>query len=119
MFNQLAKPLLHEIKHEMPAFEARMEKSDLQNHLFILGPKSNKRIYAQSGHFIISPLTLKFFASTPVNYVLNNNNKKLRVLIPLKDKEQILAELKMLNISRSTMYPEIEHVANEIKNQYL
>lgn len=119
MFNLLARPLLHEIKHEMPAFEARMEKTDLLNHLFILGPKSNKRIYAQSGHFIISPLTLKFFSSTPVKFVESDTGKPLKVIIPAKDKERIINELKLLNISKSTMYPEIEHVAKEIKHQYL
>lgn len=117
LFNQLAKALLHEIKHEMPAFEARMEKEDLEKHLFVLGPKKNKRIYAQSGHFIIAPLTLRSFDSTPVQFAGDEN--RLRVLIPTNAKKQILEELQRLNISRSTMYPEIEHVANQIKSTYL
>ncbi len=116
-FNQLAKTLLHEIKHEMPAFESRMEKEDLKKHLFVLGPKRNKRIYAQSGHFIISPLTLKSYPSIPVRFV--GNEHRMRILVPSSAKKGILQELKNLNISRSTMYPEIEHVANEIKSTYL
>ncbi len=118
LFNHLAKPLLHEIKHEMPAFEARMRMQDLKKHLFVLGPRSNKRIYAQSGHFIIAPLSLKFFSSTPVNFV-ESKGARIRIIIPAKEKQSIINELKMLNISRSTMYPEIEYVANEVKNQYL
>ena len=118
LFNHLAKPLLHEIKHEMPAFEARMKMVDLKKHLFVLGPRSNKRIYAQSGHFIIAPLSLKFFSSTPVNFV-ESKGERIRIIVPAKEKQSIINELKMLNISRSTMYPEIEYVANEIKNQYL
>lgn len=116
-FNQLAKALLHEIKHEMPAFEARMEKTDLEKHLFVLGPKRNKRIYAQSGHFIIAPLTLKSFNSTPVKFA--EKDARVRIIIPANAKERILNELKLLNISKSTMYPEIEHVAKEIKSNYL
>jgi hypothetical protein len=117
LFNKLAKALLHEIKHEMPAFEARMEKEDLERHLFVLGPKRNKRIYAQSGHFIVSPLTLRSYPSIPVNF--KGNGSRVRIIVPASAKEGILQELKSLNISRSTMYPEIEHVANEIKSNYL
>lgn len=47
-----------------------------------------------------------------------NSGKKAEIIIKGSEKQKILDELKILGISNSTMFPEIDNIANELKNQY-
>lgn len=49
--------------------------------------------------------------------ILKNNDKKLLFLIPDKNKEKILDELDAMNINKRFIYPEIDDVADFLKNQ--
>ena len=46
------------------------------------------------------------------------SSQKAEIIIKGSEKQKILDELKILGISNSTMFPEIDNIANELKNQY-
>lgn len=47
-----------------------------------------------------------------------SSSQKAEIIIKGSEKQKILDELKILGISNSTMFPEIDNIANELKNQY-
>lgn len=46
------------------------------------------------------------------------SSQKAEIIIKGSEKQKILDELKILGISNSTMFPEIDNIANELKSQY-
>ncbi len=91
------RALMHEIKTFYPAFEERINKSDLLKPLIIKSPQSNLRISAQNGSFIISPINQSPFKEIELDY-LKNDDKRLLVVINMKNKKKIENELIKVNI---------------------
>ena len=97
---------------EKPYFINEIDPLDLWQFLLVYPKKSNKRIIAQSGAFIVSGLLEKLEDDTPNAFSIE------RFLIPFDRKKNIRAELDRLNINTSTMFPELEPTATYIKDKY-
>ena len=113
-FNALIGRLLHEIRLEKPAFQAEINKTDISNSYIVYALKNNNRIIKQDGAFILCGLLDNFDNLEHFRY--KEKNKKIILL--LSNKKKILDQLETFSINKATLFPEIENVANYIKNKY-
>ena len=104
--------LIQFVRIEKPYFVNEIYPLNLWQFLLVYPKKSNKRIIAQSGAFIVSGLIEKLGDDASNAFSIE------RFLIPFDHKKNIRAELDRLNINTSTMFPELEPTATYIKEKY-
>lgn len=104
--------LLHEIKYEKPHFQNVIDSKDIERVFCVKPMFDNPRIIRQSGAFFL--------------YGINGNKSKPASLnfgykvyiINKAQKQKIRKQLEALGIDKSTLFPEVEHVAEHIKDKY-
>lgn len=104
--------LLHEIKYEKPHFQNVIDSKDIEKVFCVKPMFDNPRIIRQSGAFFLygidgdksKPARLPFTYKT---YIIGKTQKK-----------KIRKQLEALGIDKSTLFPEVEHVAEHIKEKY-
>ncbi len=104
--------LLHEIKAEKPHFQNGIDSKDIERVFCVKPLMDNPRIIRQSGAFFLfgidgekeQPAALKYSYKT---YLIRKDNKK-----------KIRKQLEALGIDEGTLFPEIEHVAEQVKSKY-
>ncbi len=111
-FNANVPRLLHEVRLEKPAFNAEIKKNDILESIIIRATKNNPRIIKQDGAFILCGLSANQRSLN--NFRLKRKNKVIVVLVA--QKEKILKQLSTFSINHATLFPEIECVAEHIKN---
>ncbi|WP_143691191.1 hypothetical protein [Wohlfahrtiimonas populi] len=96
----------------------------------VLPKQNNPRLIAQQGAFVLfgfkdavsdetaTPIIPNKMYGTAKTSSKKNSGEKIKIIIKGSEKQKILDELKILGISNSTMFPEIDNIANELKNQY-
>ena len=109
--NIAVQNLLNEIRRENAAFEDRMCFLDLFDSIIVQANKSNDRILKQDGAFILNGI------SENIDYALKVNEKYVIEEITIVNKDTILQELESLNISRASLFPDIENVARYCKDR--
>lgn len=113
---------MDEIHIEKPSFTLRIDEKDFCQTIFVMATRNNHRIYNQKGAFAAFGLPENKFtndktANNPINnYRYRKNGKKVIYYIESKIKGKILKELKKIGIDKSYIYPEIDDVADDIKN---
>ena len=105
--------LLQEIKLEKPSFNSEIEIGDLLNPLFIQPNMTNSRIQNQQGAFLLSGLCDNLNTCTER---LNSRVAKQRIIVKASAKKKILAQLDNIGINKGTVYPNIEKIADYLKN---
>lgn len=113
-FNKKTTRLLHEIRLEKPAFGADINKLDLLKNIIILANKNNNRIVKQDGAFILCGLSDDFNALNEFRY----KKKGKAIVILVSNKKKILEQLSTFSINYATLFPEVDCVANYLKNSY-
>lgn len=111
--------LYHFIHEEKPYFKERIDPRDFFRVFVVEPQQSFERIRAQSGAFLISAFherfergeIRKYEAGTPVY-----GHFMLRV--PHVRKKHILDELRLLNITRETLFPGLEESASAITRRH-
>lgn len=114
-FNSRVSRLLHEIRLEKPAFQPQIIKNDLLRNIVVYALKNNNRIIKQDGAFILTGLF------DEKNNSLNKfrYKEKGKTVILLTDKKKrVLKQLDAFSINHATLFPEIECVAEYIKNNH-
>lgn len=104
--------LLHEIKYEKPHFQNVIDSKDIERVFCVKPMFDNPRIIRQSGAFFLygingnksQPASLNFSYKV---YIINKAQKR-----------KIRKQLEALGIDKSTLFPEVEHVAEHIKDKY-
>ena len=114
-FNMKVERLIHEVRLEKPAFQSDIVKNDVLNNYIVYALKNNSRIVKQDGAFILCGLSAK--AGSLEKFRYQEHGKKIVVLID--DKKRILHQLDAFSINRATLFPEIECVAEHLKNKYV
>lgn len=114
--NQEIMYLLHEIKKEKPYFEPLIIRSDLESVVCVKPKLDNARIIRQSGTFFLFGVrgTKQKPAQIPSRYA----QRSARLLVKQDFKHKILEQLEALGITQSEIFPEIESVANHIKERF-
>lgn len=104
--------LLHEIKYEKPHFQDVINSKDIEKVFCVKPMFDNPRIIRQSGAFFLygidgdknKPAEPKFDYKM---YIISKAQKK-----------KIRKQLEALGIDKSTLFPEVEHVAEHIREKY-
>lgn len=113
--------LLHEIKTEKPAFRNEIIPTDLQENVVVLPSRKNKRIINQSGAFIITGLVdHKAFVNknNPINDLrYHNNTGDKQLIFVIESKDKIIEQLHIVGIDKATLFPEIDDVADYLKEE--
>ena len=109
--------LLHTIHTDKPSFHPVINHRDLARVLCVRAKLSNTRISRQQGCFLLFGIdeTKLNPAKFPDNWQRKTENNQKFII---KNKPQIMQELKAFGISRQTLFPELESQAQEIMMQY-
>lgn len=112
------KYLLHEIKQEKPYFEPQIQREHLQSVICVKPKMENPRIIRQDGAFLLFGVDGVKTSSVdvPHKYIASTGTKQ--VIVKGSDKPNILRQLEALGISKSTVYPEIDRVAEFLTSHY-
>lgn len=113
-FNKKVDRLLHEVRLEKPAFLSEIKKDDLVSSFIVYALKNNDRIVKQDGAFILCGLPDGERSLEEFRY--RENGKKVVILID--GKKKLLEQLETFSINRAALFPEIECVAEYLKNKY-
>lgn len=111
--DNVVERFFHAIKRDNNAFEREMIPFDILKPQFVQPNKDNARILKQDGAFILSGL----------DFDEEDSDKKIRnylimeLTIPHLYKKEIIADLANLGITQATLFPEVEKVAEYLKNQ--
>lgn len=114
----LAGKLAAEVKSRNPAFEPRIRKGDLLSHIFVTPVRNNQRIMKQEGSFIICGLGKEYGEGNNLDNMRCCNGEGKKRIFVIKNKEKILKELDVLSINRAGLFPEIDDVAEYIREKY-
>ena len=107
--------LYHSIMQEKPYFEKRIDIRDLFRVFVVEPERSFEKIRAQSGAFLVSAFHERFERDE-----ILKDNKDIsvydyyRLSVPCENKEKILRELRLLNITREVLFPSFDEVAKAI-----
>lgn len=94
-----------------------MDKSideNIVDSFMVYAVKNNKRIIKQDGAFILCGLG--DVLQTLNKYRFSVDGKK--VILIVRNKEDVLRELETYSINHATLFPEIERVSQYIKSKY-
>lgn len=93
------------------------ENLKFDDYYFFMPEKQNHRIVRQNGAFVLfNKLSAQESPLNRARAEIENNHAIL--IIPKTAKKQILNELAVLNITKATVYPDIDKVAEYIKEEY-
>ena len=111
--------LYHFIRQEYPNFEKRIDVRDLFCVFVVEPQRSFERIRAQQGAFLISAFHERFEEEE----ILKHNAgiphyHHYTVKVPHENKQSILEELRLMNITRETLYPGLEEAASAINRRH-
>ncbi|AEK24430.1 FRG domain-containing protein [Capnocytophaga canimorsus] len=118
--------LLHHIREDKSYFKSIINPDDVGS-VFAVRPKlDNPRIVRQQGAFLIfgvegytNPYTaIKLISGVKKMPKIPEEWIKTKIGIEANSKEKILEELSKLGIDKSTLFPEIEKVAEYIKEKF-
>ena len=116
--------LTDEIRMDRPSFLRDIKPQDIHNPVFVKPHRSNRRIVHQDGAFLLWGLDDAHYGegidgiNTGIQekYRFKDGGKKNIYVVRQKDKKRILKSLNRLGINKAFVYPEIDDVADYIKN---
>lgn len=118
--------LLHNIREDKAYFDSIIDPSDVSK-VFAVRPKlDNPRIVRQQGAFLIFGINeiqfpgfgdYKPMAELNKEWILKGIGEE-RILIDTDSKRLILEELEQLGINQSTLFPEVDKVADFVRKKY-
>ncbi|WP_166372198.1 FRG domain-containing protein [Psychromonas sp. SA13A] len=113
-----AQKLMHDIRQEKPHFRERIKPEHIQSVVCVKPQLDNPRIIRQEGVFLLFGIDGNKHnpAKIPENWVVRVNES--RIIIKSADKPKILKQLASIGISKAKLFPEIDMVAQFIKNDF-
>lgn len=118
--------LLHNIREDKAYFDSIIDPYDV-SQVFAIRPKlDNPRIVRQQGAFLIFGIhevqftgfgDYKPMAELNKEWILKGLGEE-RILIDKDSKRSILEELEQLGINQSTLFPEVDKVADFVRKKY-
>ena len=119
-YHRSMRSLYNLIRQEKPHFEERINPINFFN-VFVVEPQQQfERIRAQSGAFLISAFHERFESCE----ILKRNSgiqvyNQYTLKVPHEKKRHILDELKLLNITRESLFPGLEEAAKAVTQHHL
>jgi hypothetical protein len=109
---EVIKRLHQFIRSEKPYFLPLINPIDLFKPYFVHPKRSNARILAQTGAFIIYGIE----PPKPIRFA--HKMKEERFVVPMNRKKKIRSALENLGINESSLFPEIDKAAARIRDRY-
>ncbi len=110
--------LLHQIKYEKPHFLDIIDPKDLHKCFIVHVKLDNKRIINQQGLFLLVGMGNSKKEPADINTnIYKKDSKKYILVVPDNNKPDIISQLDTMNINKKFIYPEIDDVADYIKNE--
>ena len=118
-YSEAMRRLYHFTRQEKPYFDERIEPRHLFE-VFIVEPRQSfARIRAQSGSFLISAFHERFEAEQVSSSIPGITIYEQYVLsVPSETKEAILEDLRLLNVTRESLYPGLEEAAAAVMEKF-
>ena len=116
--------LVSEVRLERPGFKSEVKAKDILNIAVCIPARKNKRIENQEGAFIVCGLLPEKYEEnnsdiTSAIASLKRKDKENRnIICIIEDKTRLLKELEKFGINKAKVYPEIDDVADYVKNLY-
>ena len=116
-----AKGLLYNIiRQERPYFEERIDLRDLFRVFVVEPERSFERLRAQSGAFLLSAFHERFERNEILRWNQHIPIYSHSVLtLPQAQKDSALSELRLLNVTRETLFPSVDGSASAVMQRYL
>lgn len=114
----LSGKLAAEVKSRNPAFEPKIKKEDLKKNVFVTPIRNNRRIIKQDGAFILCGLGDGYGEDGSLDGMRCRDNAGKRLVLTVKNKDKILKELDVLSVNKAALFPEIDDVAEYIRDKY-
>ena len=119
MYPEIMLRLYQFIRQEKPYFRERINHRDFFR-VFVVEPQQiTERIRAQSGVFLVSAFHKKLDRR---NVRMWNSRIPIyanyRVIVPSRCKPEIVEDLRLLNITRETLFPGLESTTKAISNRF-
>ena len=112
--------LYNTIRQERPYFEERIDIRDLFRVFVVEPQRSFERLRAQSGAFLLSAFHERFERIEVLRW-----NRHIPIYshslltLPQGQKESVLSDLHLLNVTRETLFPSVDETASAVTQQYL
>lgn len=119
-FNDKVARLVQEVRLERPGFKEEILPEDIRKSIVVIPSSNNRRIANQDGAFIICGLLDEIYNNIKKPNSLteirakSKSGKKIVCVVVRKDK--LLKQLNSLSVNKAKVYPEIDDVADYIKN---
>ena len=120
VYSNALNRLYHLIRQEKPNFKKLIDPRDFFRVFVVEPQQSFERIRAQSGAFLISAFHERF----EQHDVLQWNSgipiyHHFMIEVPKASKQHIIDELRLLNVTRETLFPGLDESAKAITDRYL
>ena len=120
VYSHALNRLYHLIRQEKPNFKKLIDPRDFFSVFIVEPQQSFERIRAQSGAFLISAFHERF----EQHEVLKWNSgipiyQHFMIEVPKESKQHIINELRLLNVTRETLFPGLDESAKAITDRYL
>ena len=119
-YDTTMRRLYHFIRQEDPGFEKRIDIRDLFCVFVVEPQRSFRRIQAQQGAFLISAFHERFEEKEILDKKITGipHYHHYTVEIPHDKKKSIHNELRLVNITRETLFPDLEETAKAISRRH-
>ena len=118
-YSHIINRLYHYIGQEKPYFEKRIDPRDFFRVFVVEPQQSFERIRVQSGAFLISAFHDRFERE---EILASNENIPIyhyyKLTVSDGNKKDILQELKLLNVTREVLFPNLDEVAKAVVKRY-
>ena len=95
-----------------PAFNLKEDNREVADKIIACYPvEYNMRVYTQQSAFTIHNTKKKLTN-------IDNPNLLTKLIIPFEYKKNILEELRICGITLRNIYPDVEHIAQELKDAF-
>ena len=114
-FDEIMARLYQKIREEKPHFSERIDMKDLYGVFVVEPQQSDERVRAQSGAFLVSAFREEFDYQEAEDW--NGAVRPYRhcsLNIPRESKKSILEDLRVVGITRQTLFPGLESSAKEV-----
>lgn len=110
--------LLWEIKREKPIFYDIIKPKHINSIIPVNVTKNNERIQIQDGLFLLFGIGNRDSNLTIPNDWIVKRNSNEGIIIDAKSKDKIREQLEEINISKKTLFPDLDNTATYIKRNY-
>lgn len=119
-YSQSIHRLYQFIRQEKPYFEERIDPRHLYQ-IFVVEPQqSSERLRAQSGAFLVSAFHNRFEKDKVLEHQIEGlpMYDHYELSVPAGSKHAIMKILRMINITKETLFPGLDESAKEIMSHY-